>query len=359
MHSRNWVEISRGALRHNLAYVRQLLPPTTALCAVVKADAYGHGAVACAEVFAAAGVEWLAVTSVEEGVKLRHAGLQPRILVLGGFEAEDAADLLEHHLTPAVWDAAQIHWLSAAMNGHRAGIHLKLETGMGRLGVTAAQQADLTAALRAAPGVQVEAVFTHLASADAADAHPSEQQYERLLAATAARHAPAWHLLNSEAALRFPQWGGAMARVGLALYGYSAQPEHAPHLRPALRWKTRVVGVKDLPAGHGIGYGARFHTPHAMRVAVLAAGYADGYRREFFPGAHVALGGAPAPVVGAVSMDLTTVDATAAPQLALGDTVTLLGAGAPDAAGLAQLAHTIPYEILCGISARVERIYID
>ncbi|TAN21394.1 MAG: alanine racemase [Acidobacteria bacterium] len=363
MKSRNWVEISRGALRRNLAYVRQLLPPATAICAVVKADAYGHGAVACAEVFAAAGVEWLAVTSVEEGVKLRHAGLQPRILVLGGFEAEDAADLLQHHLTPAVWDAAQVRWLGAAMNGHRAGIHLKLETGMGRLGVTAAQEAEVAAALHAAPGVQVEAVFSHLASADSPDGHPSEQQHERLLAEAAAHHftatSPAWHLLNSEAALRFPQWGGAMARVGLALYGYSAQPEHAQRLQPALTWKTRVVGVKELPAGHGIGYGARFHTPHTMRVATLAAGYADGYRREFFPGAQVALGGAPAPVVGAVSMDLTTVDASAAPQLALGDTATLLGAGAPDAAGLAQLAHTIPYEILCGISARVERIYVD
>lgn len=359
MKSRNWVEISRGALRHNLSYVRSLLPAGTAVCAVVKADAYGHGAVACANIFAAEGVEWLAVTSVEEGIKLRHAGLGTRILVLGGFEADDAADLLEHHLTPAIWDATQVHWLGAAMNGHRAQVHLKLETGMGRLGVTAAQEAEMAAALRDAPGVKVEAVFSHLASADAADARPSVQQHERLLAAAAAHEAPAWHLLNSEAALRFPEWGGAMARVGLALYGYSAQPEHAQHLQPALRWKTHVVGVKELPAGHGVGYGARFHTPCAMRVAALAVGYADGYRREFSPGAHVALGDSTAPVIGAISMDLTTVDASAAPELALGDAVTLLGAGAPDAAGLAALAHTIPYEILCGISARVERLYVD
>ncbi|MGH9476216.1 MAG: alanine racemase [Terriglobales bacterium] len=358
MPSRNWVEISRGALRHNLAYVRRILPPETAVCAVVKADAYGHGDVACGRVFAAAGVEWLAVTSVEEGTKLRMAGIGGRILVLGGFTAAAAASLLAYQLTPAVWDARQIGWLAAELDGRQVGIHLKLETGMGRLGVTAAQEAEVSAALRAAPGIEVAAVFSHLASADADDASASEQ-HQRLLAAAARHHTPAWHLLNSEAALRFPHWGGALARVGLALYGYSAQPQHARDLQPALTWKAHVIAVKDLPAGHGIGYGATFHTVRPTRVATLAVGYADGYRREFSPGARVALAGAAAPVVGAVSMDLTTVDASAAAQVTLGDTATLLGGGAPDAAALARLARTIPYEILCGISARVERVYVD
>ncbi|MGH9487941.1 MAG: alanine racemase [Terriglobales bacterium] len=358
MISRNWVEISRGALRHNLDYVRRFLPVETAICAVVKADAYGHGAVACAQVFAAAGVEWLAVTSVKEGLRLRHAGVGGRILVLGGFVAEEAGALLGAGLTAAVWDASQIRWLAAARDGHRAIIHLKLETGMGRLGVTAAQEEEVRQALRAAPGLEVEAVFSHLASAEAADRSASDHQRARLLAGAAAHRVP-WHLLNSEASLRFPHWGGKLARVGLALYGYSAQAEHARHLRPALRWKALVVAVKDLPAGHGVGYGARFHTPTAMRLATLAAGYADGYRRELAPGAYAVHGGQHLPVAGAISMDLTTVDASAAPGLALGDTVALLGAGAPDAAALAALAHTIPYEMLCGISARVERVYVD
>ncbi|MGH9467634.1 MAG: alanine racemase [Terriglobales bacterium] len=358
MSSRNWVEISRGALRHNLAYVRRLLPAATAVCAVVKADAYGHGAVECGRVFAESGVQWLAVTSVEEGTKLRQAGLGCRILVLGGFGAREAGAMLAHGLTPAIWDAQQVQWLAAALNGHRAPIHLKLETGMGRLGVTEAQVAALDAALAAAPGLETEAVFSHLAGADAPDATASEQQRRRLRTAVEARRAPAWHLLNSEAALRFPDWGGMLARVGLALYGYSSQPEHARHLRPALTWKAHVVAVKELPAGHGIGYGARFRTPQAMRVATIAVGYADGYRRDFSPGAHVAWAGVRAPVVGAISMDLTTVDAGAGSP-ALGDTLTLLGGAVPDAAALASLAHTIPYEILCGISARVERVYVD
>ncbi|MGH9414769.1 MAG: alanine racemase, partial [Terriglobales bacterium] len=200
MNSRNWVEISRGALRHNLDYVRSLLPAGTAVCAVVKADAYGHGAVACAQVFAAAGVPWLAVTSTEEGVRLRHAGIHSRILVLGGFLEEEARVLVAHNLTPAIWDEAQIHWLGTA--GNRAKIHLKLETGMGRLGVTAAQQSGVDAALRAKPGIEVEAVFSHLASAEAADASSAERQHERLLALAQTQKAPAWHLLNSEATLR-------------------------------------------------------------------------------------------------------------------------------------------------------------
>lgn len=357
------MEISRSALRHNLAYVRQILPPATALCAIVKADAYGHGAAACAAVFCAAGAEWLAVTSTEEGARLRAAGIQARILVLAGFTEAEAAALVAYRLTPAVWDVAQVRWLAAAVaagGGEALPIHLKLETGMGRLGATAEQLPALEAALRAAPQLRVEAVFSHLAASEAADAAPCERQRDRLLALAAGRR---WHLLNSEAALRFASradWGGMLARIGLALYGYSAQPQHAAHLRPALTWKAHVVGVKQLPAGHGVGYGPAFTTPRPMRVATLAVGYADGYRRDFSPGAQVRLDGVSGPVIGAISMDLTTVDASPAADAPLGSEVILMGPGAPEtAATLAARARTIPYEVLCGISARVERRYVD
>ncbi|MGH9480755.1 MAG: alanine racemase [Terriglobales bacterium] len=356
MPARNWVEISRGALRRNLSYVRQRLGPRTAVCAVVKADAYGHGAVECGRVFGEAGVGWLAVTSVEEGARLRQAGNRARILVLGGFSGDEVAELVEHNLTPAIWDATQIRWLAPAVagrNGDGFAIHLKRETGMGRLGITSEQESEVAKALAAAPELRVEAVFSHLASSEAADAEPSRQQRARLAALV--NGAP-WHLLNSEGALRFPEWGGMLVRTGLALYGYSVQSQHAAHLEPALQWKARIVAVKDLPAGHGIGYGSAFRTPRPMRVATVAAGYADGYRRDFAPGGRMLIGATPVPVLGAVSMDLTTVDVSAAPPVQLGDEVTLLGPG-NGAAELAALAGTIPYEVLCGISARVERVY--
>jgi len=384
MPPRNWVEISRGALRRNQEYVRRRLAPSTALCAVVKADAYGHGAAACAEVFAHGGAEWLAVTSPEEGARLRVNGTsRVPVLVLAGFAPVDVAALLEHRLTPAVWDAEQIAWLAAGMaKCHPAGtpagtlaVHLKVDTGMGRLGVTSAQETALREALERAPQIRVEAVFSHLAAAEVTSGEGNEAQHREFLAALerwsrwlpglASRNGAGHHLLNGEGALRYPGWGGGMARVGLALYGYSAQPEHAAHLTPALSWKTHVIALKDLPAGHGVGYGPLYRAPRPMRVATIAAGYADGYRRQFSPGAHVLIGGVPAPVVGAISMDLTTIDVTdvtEVPGVRLGDEVTLLGGSGParvTALELARLAGTIPYEILCGLSARVERIYRD
>lgn len=355
MQARNWVEISRAALRHNCDYVRRLLPPGTELCAVVKADAYGHGAVECARVFEACGAAWLAVTSVEEGARLRQAGIGARILVLAGFAAEEAAALIQHQLTPAVWDAAQIAWLDAAQPPEGFPIHLKFDTGMGRLGVTEEQAPQVAATLAAAPRLRVEAVFSHLAMGEAEDGIFSRQQHRRLTAAAEGRP---WHLLNGEATLRFADWGGMLARVGLPLYGYSTQMEHAGQLRPALAWKARVISVKELPAGHGVGYGARYRAPARMRAATLAVGYADGYHRDLWPEAVVLLGGQPAPVAGAISMDLATVDAGQAPRPAVGDEAVLIG-GALSAERLARWADTLPYEILCGISARVPRVYVE
>lgn len=358
MQPRNWAEISRAALRHNWRALRARVPPASAICAVVKADAYGHGAAACALEFERLGAGWLAVTSPEEGARLRQAGVQARILVLAGFAPEEAAALVAHRLTPAIWNAEQIAWLAAAAPSAFP-IHLKLESGMGRLGITPDQEAAVAAALRRAPRLQVEAVFSHLASSEAADPAPSEAQFAhfRQAAARLGFADTPWHLLNSEGALRFPQWSGMLVRAGLALYGYSADAAYEVGLRPALAWKTRILSLKDLPAGHGVGYGARYRTAAPARLAVIAAGYADGYRRDFFPGGRVRIGAADAPLVGAVSMDLAAVDVTRLPA-SLGDEVTLLGSGV-SARDLAALARTLPYEILCGLSARVERRYVD
>lgn len=386
----NWVEISRRALLANLQAMRQRLPASTEICAVVKADAYGHGAIACAEVLAQAGVPWFAVTSTEEGLRLRSFGLRQRILVLGGFTRDDAPELVAGALTPAVWDSQQLAWLRAALGPLPAApfpFHLMLDTGMGRLGLTEEQEEAFFEALQAAPrSLHVEALCSHLHSAEAGENGPSADQLAALQRAqrrwgarlahldgpqASAAISQRWHLLNSAASLLYPQWGGTLARVGLSLYGYSLLPEPAlappATLTPVLSWKTRVIGLKQLPAGHGVGYGSRYRTQAPAHIATLATGYADGYRRSFAgrPGlaaAHVILRGQRAPVVGNISMDLVTVDVTAIAGVALGDEVTLLGppsSGAPTAAQLAELDRTIVYEVLTGIGARVERRYVD
>lgn len=358
MISRNWVEISRGALRRNWMHVRRSVPATADLCAVVKADAYGHGALACAREFEDLGARWLAVTSVEEGARLRQGGVAARILVLAGFDRSEAAALVEYHLTPAVWDVAQLDWLGAVA-AQPLPIHLKLDSGMARLGITPGQEGAVRLALQRWPLLQIEGVFSHLAASEAADDSGSREQH-RCFHAAAERlglSGRPWHLLNSEGALRFANWSGGLVRVGLALYGYSSQPHHARALVPALCWKTTVLSLKDVPAGQPVGYGGLFRTAAPSRLAVVAAGYADGYRRDLSPGARVILSRVLAPVVGAISMDLTTLDATGL-AVALGDEVSLLGPGVT-AADLAAVAGTIPYEILCGLSARVERRYVD
>lgn len=354
------------------------MAPRSRMCAVVKADAYGHGAACCAQALAAAGVEWFGVTSAEEGASLRAAGIHGRILVMGGFCATDAELLLEHRLTPAVWDEEHLSWLGSALKRQRPAdgfaVHLKLDSGMGRLGLLPHQEEGFCAGLQQHPQVRVEALFSHLSSADGEDPATSCRQRQcfaearRRVAAWLPRdRQPLWHLLNSSGLFRFAEWGGDLVRPGLCLYGYVLGAD-ASRLQPVLTWKTRIISLKDLPAGAPVGYGERYRTTRPTRVAALAVGYADGYHRNF-AGGRVLVHGRSAPVIGNISMDLTTIDVTEIPQARLGDLVVLLGtAECPmsdgrtetiDAAELASLAGTIPYEVLCGISRRVERRTVE
>jgi len=338
---------------------------------VVKANGYGHGAVFCAQALAGAGVEWFGVTSAEEGAALRSAGIGGRILVMGGFAEEDAGLLVEQRLTPAVWDEAHLYWIDAALSRrpwlHSFPVHLKLDSGMGRLGLLPEQEANFCALLEQHPRIQVEALFSHLSCSDADDPATSCRQRcsfsaarQRLGALLPRGAAPFWHLLNSSGIFRFADWGGDLVRPGLCLYGYALGIRETG-LRPVLQWKTRIISLKDLPAGAPVGYGERFRTSRPTRVAVLAVGYADGYRRSF-AGGQVWINGRTAPVIGNISMDLTTVDMTGIPEAGLGDEVVLLGGAGENAilAGhLAEFAGTIPYEVLCGITARVERREVE
>ncbi len=350
--------------------------------AVVKADAYGHGAVPVARALAAAGVPWLGVALVEEGLELRAANVQLPILVLAGAFDDSWDELLRRRLTPVLTSPAQVAALGAAARALRvrAEAHLELDTGMARLGAAPGELPALLAALRAAPEVALTGLCTHFAGADTADDEGSARQVrlfqEAAGALSAAGHSPLLHATNSAATLRMPGVRQQLSRPGIMLYGYLSYGAELPvpagardaaaRLRPALSWRTSVIHLKEVPSGTRVSYGGHWTAPRPSRIATLPVGYADGYDRRLsgrpgYGSAEVLVRGRRAPVVGTVCMDLLMVDVTEVPGAALGDEVVLLGAqGAEriDADELARRAGTISYEILCGVSRRVPRRYL-
>lgn len=373
---RSWVEISLKQIVENFRAVRDLVGSEVEVMPVVKADAYRHGAVEVSRALAAAGARWLAVSNVEEGAILRDRGITTRILVMADFLSAERAGLLDYNLTPVIHSLADIaEWdrLAAGSGGEPRDYHLKIDSGMGRLG-TRASAAEILEAIGAAKHARLEGLMTHFASAAN---YASTQTDEQLLAfetlcADLARggvHPPILHLSSSTPVAygRRGTWK-RMVRPGHAVYGYVSQivkgaaPPRLLEVRPALQWKAAVLAVKDLPAGALVGYGGMHRTAQPARIAVLAAGYADGIPHRLSNKGRVIAKGHWAPIIGAVSMDLTTIDITHCPPLATGDPVTLLGSEGGvsiDAQQIARVAGTISYSVLCGIHARVKRIYID
>jgi alanine racemase len=367
---RSWVEISKRRLAENFAAVRRVVGPEVELAPVVKADAYHHGAVEVSRLLAGEGARWLAVSNVEEGVELREAGLDARILVMAGLLGQEWAEAVARNLTPVVHSLADLQILEqlARAAGRRIPYHLKIDTGLGRMG-TLAPPAGILAAVAAAPHTELEGLMTHFSSA--ADFYNNDRTAEQLRAfdsVLAALGRPRYLHAASSSAIAYGRrdsWK-TMARPGLSLYGYLSPaegdpPERLLSVEPALAWRAAVLQVKDVPAGAAIGYGALYRAPRPMRIAVLAAGYADGYPHQLSNRGRVILQGRHAALLGAVSMDLLTVDATACPDLAPGDAATLIGreGGAQvDATELARGAGTIAYTILCAIASRVKRIYV-
>lgn len=380
---RCWIEVSRGRLAANYTAVKQTVGPHVEVCPVVKADAYGHGAIEVTRVLARAGARWFAVSSFEEGVALREAGLSgPRILVMAdSLAAEPNAEkaLLTHRLTPAIHSLEDLAALErlAALADQFVDFHLKVDSGMGRLG-TRSEPVEIARALAAAPHARLEGVMTHFASAADYQSGQTERQLARFAAVLDALPVKP-RLVHTSATVpiayaRTDAWR-AMVRPGHAIYGYvspivkgaeSAPARRLLRVEPALAWKTRLLAVKDIPAGEPIGYGAMFTAAAPMRIGIIGAGYADGIPHRLGNKGRVIVGGQLAPMVGAVSMDVTTIDLTSVPTARPGDVVTLLGAGedgaaAPriDAQQIARLAGTISYSVLCGISARVAHVYVD
>jgi alanine racemase len=370
---RSWVEVSRSQIAENYRALRAVCTKDVEIMAVVKADAYRHGSVEVSRVLEREGARWLAVSSVEEGITLREAGIGVRILVMADFLPAERKDLLAFDLTPVIHSLADIAALDAlaAERGTPALYHLKIDSGMGRLG-TRAEPAEICNAVAACRWARLDGVMTHFASAADYTTLQTENQVGRFECVKECLAAegllPPYVHMSSTIPLAYGRreaWGN-LIRPGHAIYGYISPPRGtAPQrivtVRPALSWKAAILTVKDVPEGAYIGYGGMYRAPKPMRIAVLAAGYADGIPHRLSNRGRVIAAGRLVPILGAVSMDVTTIDVTHCPQLRPGDAVTLLGQEgdvAIDAQQIARTAGTISYGVLCGISARVKRVYV-
>jgi alanine racemase len=377
----NWAEVSRSALRHNFAALQQHVGPSVVVCAVVKCDAYGHGSEACANALEQEGASWFGVTSTDEGVALRDSGIRSRILIMVGAWQGEEEDALRHDLTPTVHRIEDVEAvaLAAAHIGRRdpVPVHLKIDTGMARLGLPLAELDTFARRIKLIPQVRLEGVFSHLASAevlDDADALCQKQRFDAALRTLASHgmHPAIRHLANSAATLGRPDNWYNFVRPGMAIYGYELPLIHRGTppsgllsplgLRPALSWKTRVLSLRKVPTGQALGYNGTYVTRTPARIAVIAAGYGDGYYRKLSPGGCVLLRGERAPIVGRISMDLTIVDVSHIPGADIGDEVVLVGHSGEQsitAVDLARWSDTIPYEILCNLSERVVRHHVE
>jgi len=369
-----WAEINLGAIRANLATLRRLLAPGIKVLGVVKADAYGHGLVPVARALESGGADMLGVVMVEEGVALRSAGVALPILMMGSIPEDETEALGAHDLRPTVGDAEILERLSAAARaaGKRVAVHLKVDTGMNRLGVRSEEAVALAERIAGGPALDLEGVYTHFACADTPGDVATREQLKRfraVLAELGQRGAAIRmiHAANSSALATMPETHFDMVRPGLALYGILPCEEvpKAVRLQPALALKSRVAHLKRVPQGESVSYGHTWRAERDSLVGLLPIGYGDGYPRTLSNKGQVRIGkGADAPlcpVVGYICMDATIVDLTDVPDARVGLEATLIEADAQsplNVAAVARLAGTIPYEILTGLTCRVPRVYV-
>jgi alanine racemase len=369
-----WAEVDLDALASNFRAVRARVDAGVCVMGVVKADAYGHGAAECARRLAAEGAEWFGVASPEEGFALRRAGVTQPVLSFGGFWGGQAEECLRRKIVPVVYrlDMAEALEAAARAAGVTAEVHVKVDTGMGRLGVRHDEASEFAERLRAFAHVRVGGVMTHFAAADEPRRDCfTEEQLRRFRGAVASfrekGHRPTYeHTANSAATFAHPETHGNMVRPGGVLYGLwrDVLPplSDMPRLRPVMSVRSRVMLLKRVHAGETLGYGCTFEAARETVVATVPAGYADGYARALSNRGRVVVRGALAPVVGRVSMDLTLVDVTDVPGVSVGERVTLFGADGSlevPAEEVARAGGTLSYEITCGVSARVPRLHLN
>ncbi len=374
VHRPTVAEIDLSSLAFNFRSVREFVGASVGFMAVVKADAYGHGAVECAKRLEAEGVDWFGVATAEEGVELREVGISKPILVLGGFWPGQEFTLQNHDLTPVIFHIDQARAMSEAAKrqGTIARVHVKIDTGMGRIGIRLKDVATFARDLATLSNLEVEGLMTHFAAADDLDATEfTNQQIARFELAVEIFHENGHRpqfidMANSPGAVVHPLSRSKMVRIGGLLYGLggdvlpSGVPQ--PELKPVMSIRSKIAQIKTIQSGETIGYGRTFTAKRESVIATIAIGYHDGLPRTLSNTGHFLIRGRPAPIVGRVSMDWTTIDVTDIATAAVGDDVTIIGGTGEDlirAEHLASLTDTISYEITCGISQRVPRRYLN
>lgn len=359
-----WAEIDTAAFARNLTAVASRLPQGSRLIAVMKADAYGHGAAELAKECTPDRVAMIAVVMLEEAMELRRAGVKTPLLILGPLTEPQVRIAAENQIDVGVPGPEELEAVTRVARDREVVVHLKVDSGMGRMGSTESELPRIVELVRSAPQMKVAALYTHYAnSGDPDDPFTGEQsaRFDTLVEtlAEAGLAPPLRHRANSAAMMRGIVKPGEYARVGLALYGGEPLDAGESRLEPVMRWRTEILRLKDLPRGHAVGYGMTFRTERPTRLATLPVGYADGYNRLLSNKGDVLVRGRRAPVVGRVSMDLITVDVTDIPGAACGDEVILLGRQGDEEVSVEEIAAktgTISYEVLCGVSARVPRV---
>jgi alanine racemase len=368
------VKVNLARLEHNIHNLISLIPADTAFMAIVKANAYGHGAEKIAKHAVKAGASWLGVALPEEGAELREKGLRVPILVLGEISREQCTTVVQYDLVQAIPSLHTASWLNQAAlrSGQKVKVHLKLDTGMNRIGFRSLDEINTAAIeLRGMKGLSIEGAFTHFATADEEDSEFTLRQvalFEDMVKILGENqiHPYILHASNSAGILSFSEAYFNLVRGGISIYGYYPSTNLRIHaktqLLPILQWETRIVHIKTIEAGSSISYGRSYFASDNMRVATLPVGYADGYNRLLSNRGYVLIRGKRAPIIGRICMDQCMVDITAIPDAEVGDTVVLLGEQGQEsicADEMADICETISYEILTSISERVPRVYIE
>ena len=375
---RAWVEIDLDALKNNIRRIRSYVRPETKILGVVKADAYGHGCVPVARTLLENGADWLAVACIDEGVQLRRSGITCPILILGHTSEEEAERVVHEDITPGCYSYALASALSRAASklGKRAKIHIKLDTGMGRVGFRYTEDpevnqktVDTILKMAILPNLDINGIFTHFSVADENDDDYTNLQFQRFQGICDRLKAngleiPIRHCCNSAALIRFPKMHMDMVRPGIILYGLKPS-EFVDcgrlHLHPVMQFKAKITNVKEVEEGVSISYGRRFQTLSAARIATIPVGYADGYSRTLSGKSQAIVGGKLCNLVGNICMDQCMIDVSSVNNIAIGDDVILFGRSDDielPVESLAEKMGTINYEVLCAIGRRIPRVYL-
>jgi alanine racemase len=366
-----WAEIDLKAIEHNLKEIKKLIQPTTKIMAIVKANAYGHGAVQVAEKAVRAGAEYLGVALLQEAIELRQHGIKTPILILGYTPNIDYEQLIKYEITQAIYQVEHAEKLDeiAKKQGVKAKIHIKIDTGMGRLGFSIKESVQAVERIAKLSNIEIEGLFSHLAMSDAKDKSYTNLQLDKFLKVIQKLEGIGLffkykHLANSGGVIDLPETHFNLVRPGIILYGLypSEEVDHTKiNLKQAMTLKTQISYVKEVPKGTAISYGCTYTTSNKARIATLPLGYADGYNRILSNRGMVLVGGNRVPVIGKVCMDQCMIDVTSVKEASPGDEVVVIGAQEHEFIGISEIAKlldTINYEVLCMISNRVPRKYV-